>query len=201
MNKKVIGKVKTAESTISLVLGIIVVIAAVVLLFNYFKGYTKRASNETSTETSTENQEEAVETGTTAEGTGTPSYTGALPTTYKVVEGDTLWSISNNFFGYGYNWVDISKENKLANPEQIEVGQELTIPKVEVKIPVSVAGAQSTKANSISEKEYKVVKGDNLWNISVRAYQDGYKWPDIAKANNLSNPNVIEVDQVLAIPR
>lgn len=48
---------------------------------------------------------------------------------------------------------------------------------------------------------YTVVRGDNLWNISVRAYGTGFKWGEIAKANNLLNPRVIHAGNVLQIPR
>ncbi|HUV71729.1 MAG TPA: LysM peptidoglycan-binding domain-containing protein [Clostridia bacterium] len=46
-----------------------------------------------------------------------------------------------------------------------------------------------------------MVKGDTLWDISVRAYQDGYRWVEIAEANNLSNPNIIHPGNALTIPR
>lgn len=47
---------------------------------------------------------------------------------------------------------------------------------------------------------YIVQRGDNLWNIAVAAYGDGYRWVDIAKANNLVNPSIIHAGNVLTIP-
>lgn len=196
MKKKVIEKVKTAESTISLVLGVVVVVVAGIILFNYFKGFIKKQTGKES-QTSTQSQEEMfneeVEEGTSA-------FKGELPAKYIVEKGDSLWKISIKFFGYGYNWVDISRENNLTNPGQIEVGQELTISDVPARKPIVVV-AQSKIADPIGGSSYEVKKGDNLWNISVRAYQDGYKWPQIAQVNKLTNPDMIHEGNVLVIPR
>ncbi|PIZ97158.1 MAG: lectin, partial [Candidatus Levybacteria bacterium CG_4_10_14_0_2_um_filter_35_8] len=38
-------------------------------------------------------------------------------------------------------------------------------------------------------------------NIAVRAYGDGYRWVDIARANGLENPDLIFSGNVLKIPR
>lgn len=46
-----------------------------------------------------------------------------------------------------------------------------------------------------------MVKGDHLWGIAVRAYGDGYKWVEIARENNLVNPNLIHPGNVLSLPR
>ncbi len=196
MKKKVIEKVKTAESTISLVLGIVVVIVAGVILFNYLKGFIKKQTGE-ETPTNIQPQEEMFNKEVEE---GTPAFKGELPTKYIVEKGDNLWKISIKFFGYGYNWVDISRENNLTNPGQIEVGQELNISDVPVKKPVVVV-AQSKISDPIEGGSYEVKKGDNLWNISVRAYQDGYKWTQIAQANKLTNPDMIHAGNVLVIPR
>jgi len=47
---------------------------------------------------------------------------------------------------------------------------------------------------------YKVVKGDNLWRIAVRVYNDGYAWTKIAAANKIKNVSYIEVGQELVLP-
>ena len=196
MNKKVVEKVKTAESTISMVLGVVVVVVAGIILFNYFKGFIKKQS-EKETETITPTQEEIfneeVEKRTSA-------FSGELPAKYEVEKGDSLWKISIKFYGYGYNWVDISKENNLRNPGQIEAGQEFIIPNVEPKKPILTV-LPTIMAGLIDGNSYEVKKGDNLWNISVRAYQDGYKWPQIVQANDIANPDIIHAGNVLVIPR
>lgn len=47
---------------------------------------------------------------------------------------------------------------------------------------------------------HTVAKGETLWSISKIYFESGYSWADIAKANNLKNPNRIEEGQVLTIP-
>ncbi len=51
-----------------------------------------------------------------------------------------------------------------------------------------------------STTTYKVVKGDTLWAIAKRNYGDGTKYKVLAEKNKISNPNFIQVGQVLTIP-
>lgn len=51
-----------------------------------------------------------------------------------------------------------------------------------------------------SGRYHTVVKGDTLWKIAQRYYGNGSRYPEIAKANNISNPNIINVGQKLLIP-
>jgi len=120
---------------------------------------------------------------------------------HVVVKGETLWSIAEDSFGSGYNWVDIKSANNLTT-ETIEVGQKLTIPEVAAKQPTATKQTLTISTEkTISTSSYAVEKGDTLWNISVRAYGDGYKWVSIAKANHLKNPNLIHSGNMLVLPR
>lgn len=50
-------------------------------------------------------------------------------------------------------------------------------------------------------KTFHVVQpNDNLWKVAERYYDSGYNWVDIAQANELVNPGVIEKGQELEIP-
>ncbi|MCX6726053.1 MAG: LysM peptidoglycan-binding domain-containing protein [Candidatus Shapirobacteria bacterium] len=188
--KNFLKKIKLNESTISFVLGILVVAVVGVLIFNYFKGVGK-IKTENNIAVNETNEVKIVQ----EEGKFVPE---GLPTTYKVQVGDNLWKIAEKFYTSGYNWVDIAKENKLGNGNRLLVGQELTLPKTEVKKPVvKTAGSAVT----ITGDQYIVVKGDSLWTIAVRAYQDGYQWTKIARENSLSNPNIIHPGNSLIIPR
>lgn len=55
--------------------------------------------------------------------------------------------------------------------------------------------------SKISGNTYVIQEGDDLWDIAVRAYGDGYKWTEIAAANNLENPDIIHVNNTLKLPR
>lgn len=128
-----------------------------------------------------------------------------------VQKNDSLWSIAEKKYTSGYNWVDIAAANHLANPNAIHVGDRLILPSVKAKLTtispeeeVSVPHVQQTATktmSTISDDSYTVVSGDNLWNIAVRAYGDGYKWTTIANANNLVNPRIIHSGNHLKIPR
>jgi nucleoid-associated protein YgaU len=61
-------------------------------------------------------------------------------------------------------------------------------------------GASDTSSDQTSST-YTVKPGDDLWSIAEDVYDDGYKWTDIAKANNLSDPGVIETGDELKIPK
>lgn len=57
-------------------------------------------------------------------------------------------------------------------------------------------GSQSSKQTIY----HIVVRGDTLWGIAKRYYGNGNRYPEIAKANNISNPDIIHVGQKLLIP-
>lgn len=172
--KSVLKALKLNESTISMLLGTIVIVAVGVLLVNYFR-----------------------EKGITIPGQRTEE-TETLEKTHTVAQGETLWAIAEKYYGSGYNWVDIAKENNLANADVIEVGQSLTIPDVE---PLTPTRAVVEREDVISGATYEVVKGDTLWDIAIRAYGDGYRWVEIARENKLANPDIIHSGNIFVIPR
>jgi len=64
----------------------------------------------------------------------------------------------------------------------------------------STEGEEGTE--TIVAGDYIVNAGDSLWKIATRKYGDGYKWVDIANANNI-NAKVagqIEIGQKLILP-
>lgn len=130
--------------------------------------------------------------------------------TYTVQKGENLWRIAEAQYQTGYAWVEIAKANKIDTKKagHIEIGQKLTMPQLSRQYPQTVSkpatvSAQPTVANPITGTEYTVQKGDNLWTIAVRAYNDGYKWTQIAKANNIDIQKAgrIEIGMKLTIPR
>lgn len=211
------------ESYTSLVLGIIAVIVATILLLSFFntRQSTKPDSDVVPTVVDikdlniTPTQEKAeIKAGST----------------YTVAPGDTLWTIAEKAYKSGYNWVDIAKANKLSNADDIKTGDKLVLPAV-AAIPAKPASeakpsaaaklaatgkpaeegkgtvitgeneAAVSRTERIVTPTYKIVAGDTLWDIAVRTYADGYRWTEIAKANNLSNPDVIHVGNTLKLPQ
>jgi nucleoid-associated protein YgaU len=180
--KNFLKNIKLNEEAISMVLGAIVIVIVGILVVNYFKDKRSQISPEAITTTA-----------------ATQTQVGK---THTVVKGETLWSISEDAYGSGYNWTDVYKANNLKS-ETIEVGQVLTLPNVAAKQPTATKHVStiSQGVQTITGGSYTVVHGDSLWKIAVRAYGDGYKWVIIAKANNLKNPNIIHAGNVLVLPR
>src|SRR5690606_2995385 len=128
-------------------------------------------------------------------------------------------------YGDGFMWDDIAQANNLENPDNIPAGTKLNLPEKEeaaqqaqpTDVPVATATAVVTIAQNtpvptvmstpepttgnLTGTSYKVAQGDNLWVIAVRTYGNGYRWVDIARANNLLNPDVIHTGNTLQLPR
>lgn len=143
----------------------------------------------------------------TGQATSEQSVPAGLPATHKVAKGESLWVIAEKYYKSGYNWADIAQANNLTNANLLFVDQELTIPAVGVKTATmpkpSIASGESTIGPPIEGDSYTVVGGNNLWEIAVRAYGDGYKWTEIWNDNKaqIANPNLIYPDQVLKLKR
>jgi len=193
----IFSRLNLTESYTSLILGAIVVLAIGILFFSFARGNRNMQTSSTKVEpTKTQQMTERTQTSST----------------YTVKHGDDLWSISDNIYKSGYQWVEIAKINKLVDPGIIHVGDKLIIPTVAPtttqKEPM-VAKAEPTpktqsvikQNDSITGDDYEIKEGDNLWEICVRAYGDGYKWVELAKVNNIENPDLIYPDNVLEIPR
>lgn len=204
--KNFLKTIKLNENTISMVLGALVLLSITLFTVNYVRNRTA-----------------GVEYQQAGQVTQEAAQTTAGVKTHKVEKGETLWSVAEKYYKSGYNFVDIKEANKLSDAGILEVGQELTIPDVEAKKPTLVAQGETLRTegtgsaqnpsdssnmqfgsapnNPIQGDSYKVVKGDHLWGIAVRAYGDGYKWVEIAKNNNLKNPNLLYVDQEIKLQR
>ena len=181
MWKSLLKKFDSTDSLVSMALGLAVVLVIGMTLVNYVRSKSQQPAGTTKVE-------ENVKPGD-----------AVLPTKHVVKQGETLWSISEAYYKSGYNWIDIQKENKLISADVIESGQSLTIPKV---TPIVVQGQVSSASTSVEpkDKSYTVVQGDDLWGIAVKQYGNGYRWVDIAKANNLENPDLIHAGNVLNLP-
>ena len=111
--------------------------------------------------------------------TTTPPATGGE---YTVQPGDTLYSIARR---YNTTVEAIQSANGIVNPWYIRVGQKLIIPQ------------GSTTPPATGGTTYVVQPDDTLY--SIAAHFGKNVW-DIVVANNLADPSLIYVGQVLTIP-
>ncbi|MBU1084800.1 MAG: LysM peptidoglycan-binding domain-containing protein [Candidatus Beckwithbacteria bacterium] len=185
--QKFLKVIRLNESLISIFLGGAVVVIVGVLIYNYFSSINKPVD-----------QVEVIAEGVTLVEEDGKLIPEGLPKTHTVTKGEHLWSIAEKYYETGYNWVDIAKANNLINPEILQEGMELTIPKT----AVIVLNNQKTIQDTL-ESEHTVVAGDTLWSIAVKAYGNGYKWTEVWQANKdqILNPNLIEKGMVLKLLR
>jgi nucleoid-associated protein YgaU len=107
---------------------------------------------------------------------GTPG----LLQTHTVVAGDTLSGISVRFYGDASHVPMLAAVNQIADPDVLSIGQVLILPDL--------------------SHTYTVVAGDTLSSISVRFYGDASHVPMLAAVNQIADPGVISVGQVLVVP-
>lgn len=103
--------------------------------------------------------------------------------TIVVKRGDTLSQIAMK---YDTSYEYLAKINGIANPNLIYTGQRLIVPILE-----------DNKIHDTSHKLYIVKRGNTLTQI---AYEYGVTIDSIVRLNNIANPNLIYVGEVLRIP-
>jgi S-formylglutathione hydrolase FrmB len=99
-------------------------------------------------------------------------------TRYTVVAGDTLSALALRFYGDADLYPLIATASGITDPSDIDVGQRLIIP---------------------DATRYTVVAGDTLSELAARFYGDASLYPLIATVNDIADPGVINVGQVLVI--
>lgn len=190
---------KIRENYLSIALGLLVLLVAVSIIFRANDSMTQKKS------------EEAESKSTQKE--------------YTVKKGESVSSIARDQLGSMDYTDEIVKANQLNNPEKIEVGQKLILPDVasesndsnadnateaqQSPIPtvaskgdLNGAGVTTTAPGAkISGDTYTVQKGDTLFNITVRAYNDSKMMWTIMKVNHIRNSNYIQAGMTLTLPR
>ncbi len=99
-------------------------------------------------------------------------------TRYTVVAGDTLSALALRLYGDAELYPLIASASGIADPSDIDVGQQLIIP---------------------DATRYTVVAGDTLSALALRFYGDPSLYPLIATVNGIADPDAIDVGQVLVI--
>lgn len=89
-------------------------------------------------------------------------------------------------------------------------GAGLTLPKLSEPTPTPAIPHESDEILELSEElqkqqstqeSYTVQSGDTLWKIAQEKYGNGGAYSRISQENNLSNPNLLAIGQVLIIPQ
>lgn len=63
----------------------------------------------------------------------------------------------------------------------------------------AVVAKTRDSSSKVINKTYKVKSGDTLWGIAKRELGDGEKYKDLAKLNNIPNPDLIQIGQELRL--
>ncbi|AQR93516.1 LysM peptidoglycan-binding domain-containing protein [Clostridium saccharoperbutylacetonicum] len=78
--------------------------------------------------------------------------------------------------------------------------KKIDIKKDVTAVTATVSQAATRESNPPQPKNYTVIEGDTLWHIAKRFLGDGNRYGEIATLNNISNPDIIYVGQVLNLP-
>jgi nucleoid-associated protein YgaU len=160
---------KTSESVVKRVVTWGLVIIAVFLVIRYVESVNRPGTGSITPE--------ALQTKLPEEMTVTEVVKDGLPGEYTVKEGDSLWEISKQAYGSGYEWTKVYEANKetVDNPNLLAIGSNLNLPKLDVQT-----------------QEYTIVAGDTLWGVAETTCGSGFAWQSIAVDNQISNPRTIQ---------
>jgi len=146
---------------------------------------------------------------------------------HTVSKGETLCGISREYFGSPSRWKKILTANSdiLDKPENLRVGMKLVIPGASNKQTAEKASKKQKESKSTSssnpapkakkasggpfllssvsrEKLYRVKKGDTLYGIAKKLYDDPSEWKSLLKANKdrIDGPSDLRVGMKLVVP-
>ena len=86
-----------------------------------------------------------------------------LPAEYTVQQGDSSWEISKAFFGTGFLYTKIEQENELTTNQELEPGMLLKIPLLtQEEIEVNIASESSTQKSN----GHVTTATDTLWKLA-----------------------------------
>jgi LysM repeat protein len=142
---------------------------------------------EPAAEIPTEEEEVPAEAATETPPTAEPAAAGdtTCPPTHTVQTGENLYRIA---LKYGLTYQELASANGIANANQVTVGTVLNIPGCGTGAGAAPTGTTGT---------YTVKAGDNLYRIALNF---GVTYQELAAYNNITDPTVLVVGQVLNIP-
>ncbi|NLX05075.1 MAG: LysM peptidoglycan-binding domain-containing protein [Phycisphaerae bacterium] len=133
-------------------------------------------------------------------GSQPPPGPNGVAKVHVVRSSETLYGISEQYYGRGDLWVQIAQANPdLRDPSRLRVGQKLVIPP-QRQAERRYEGIANLPAGS---REYKVQEGDSYYSISLELLGSGSRWREILALNKSrvgSDPRDLKAGQVIAIP-
>lgn len=136
---KIEEKAQANQSKVSLILGGLIILVIGLLIFNYFNkgksslGPAQQAQQQEKQDVSKDN----------------------LPGSYTVKEEDTLFTIAEKYYDNGSRFSEIAKANNISDPNQIEAGLVLQIPKPESQLAKASTTPEPTSTPEASPQEDK----------------------------------------------
>ena len=141
----------------------------------------------------------------------TPMTDTKTEVVHEVLPNENLFNISKKYYGSKDKWTIIYEANrdKIADPRVLYVGQELLIPDAKGYKEDSEGKAfESLTEKKPVEEAYKttrthiVKRGDTLYDIARKYYNDPAKWSKIYDANYdiIEDKKFLRVGQTLVIP-
>lgn len=127
----------------------------------------------------------ASTSGSTSDSTDSTSGSSSTAGYHYVVKGDTLSQLAKT---YGTTVQQLAAWNGIQNIHFIREGWSLKVS--------STASTGSTDSTTVGSNQHLVVKGDNLWDLSIKY---GTTVSQLATWNNVRNIHLIYVGQVLTI--
>jgi len=109
-----------------------------------------------------------------------------------VGKGETIYSISRL---YQVNPVELMKANGISDPAKLQTGKRLVIPSSAITDnPVDIVSPISSVADTA---DYRIVKGDTLYNI---ARNQGINLQTLLDINKFSPNHIIKIGDIIKIP-
>jgi nucleoid-associated protein YgaU len=128
------------------------------------------------------------------------------PRRHKIVEGDSMWSLAEDYYDNGGLWQRIAEANPEVDPSRLKLGQMLVIPPKEGPVadaqPEPTRPADASPAPRVRKHEWVVERGDSLSSIARNLLGDVGRWREIYELNKdrIENPDVLTPGLVLRIP-
>lgn len=97
--------------------------------------------------------------------------------------------------GYGQSWVNSLEEfERILGASYVGYSADLN------GLQIATYTDDGPAPEPAPQRTYTVVPGDTLWGIAALFYGDGTRYPEIAAANGIENPNLIYPGQTFIIP-